>query len=70
MAPLQRLKIRRISARVLSPEERIQLADLHQLGASIRTIATEVSRSPSTISRESCRTLRMDGTHRSFEAHR
>ncbi|WP_198345957.1 IS30 family transposase [Nesterenkonia alkaliphila] len=70
VAPLQRLEVRRISARFLSQDERIQLADLHQAGTSIRTIAVEMSRSPSTISRELRRNRRKDGAYRPFEAHR
>jgi IS30 family transposase len=41
-----------ISARFLSVEERIEIADLHRQGMSIRQIAQRVSRAPSTISRE------------------
>lgn len=70
VAPLQRLEVRPISARFLSQEERVQLADLHQSGTSIRTIAAEMSRSPSTISRELRRNGRKGGVYRPFEAHR
>ncbi len=41
-----------ISARFLSVEERLQIADLHRLGLSVRRIAGRLGRSPSTISRE------------------
>jgi IS30 family transposase len=41
-----------ISARFLSIEERIEIADLHRQGASMRQIAEGLGRSPSTISRE------------------
>jgi IS30 family transposase len=41
-----------IDARYLSLLEREQLQDLHRSGLSIRRIATELNRSPSTISRE------------------
>lgn len=41
-----------VSARYLSLEERLQIADLHLAGASMRTIAARLGRAPSTISRE------------------
>lgn len=41
-----------ISARFLSELERIKIADLLHAGRSIRAIATELGRSPSTVSRE------------------
>lgn len=41
-----------ISARYLSEDERIKIADLHRRGLSVRAIATRTGRSPSTISRE------------------
>ena len=41
-----------ISARFLSVEERIEIADLHRQGVSVRQIAGQLSRAPSTISRE------------------
>jgi IS30 family transposase len=40
-----------ISARFLSEEERLQIADLHRLGRSIRAIARKMGRAASTISR-------------------
>ena len=43
---------RRLSARVLPVEERIQIADLSQLGLPVRQIARRLGRAPSTISRE------------------
>ncbi len=43
---------RLVSARYLSLEERLQIADLQLAGASIRAIATQLARAPSTISRE------------------
>jgi IS30 family transposase len=48
---------RAVSARYLSLEERLQIADLHLAGASMRAIAAHLGRAPSTISRE----LRRDG---------
>jgi DNA-binding NarL/FixJ family response regulator len=41
-----------VSARYLSLEERLQIADLRLAGASMRAIATQLGRAPSTISRE------------------
>ncbi|MCW2646834.1 MAG: integrase [Pseudonocardiales bacterium] len=41
-----------ISARFLSVEERIEIADLYRQGLSVRQIARRASRAPSTISRE------------------
>lgn len=41
-----------ISQRFLSAQERIRIADLHRLGTSVRAIAAELGRPPSTISRE------------------
>ena len=42
----------RISARFLSEEERVRIADLHRSGRSMRFIADELGRAASTISRE------------------
>jgi IS30 family transposase len=52
---LDRLAVRQISARYLSQDERIQIADLRSAGVSIRQIADRPGRAPSTISRELCR---------------
>ena len=41
-----------VSGRFLSLEERLQIADLRLVGTSIRAIAGELNRAPSTISRE------------------
>ena len=46
------MKRRELSGRYLSLDERLQIADLRIGGASIRSIAAELGRSPSTISRE------------------
>ncbi|PBC35744.1 hypothetical protein CJ178_30175 [Rhodococcus sp. ACPA4] len=54
----------------LSEDERIQVADLRHERLSIRQIATQLNRSPSTISRELRRTLLPSGTYRPHEAHR
>jgi len=41
-----------ISARFLSQQERVRIADLHRVGQSMRSIAAELGRAVSTISRE------------------
>ena len=45
----------KLSGRYLSVEERVQIADLHLMGTSMRMIAVEVGRSAGTISRELAR---------------
>ncbi len=50
--PLDRLAIREISPRFLPQDERIELADLRRTGMGIRSIARQLGRAPSTISRE------------------
>lgn len=62
---------REISARYLSEEERIVIADLWCRGCTVRAIAVEVHRNPSTISRE-LRRNRDPGTgqYRPFTAQR
>jgi transposase, IS30 family len=67
---LERLAVRQISARFLSQEERIEIADLRHAGLSIRQIADQVGRAPSTISRELRRNATGSGAYRPFEAHR
>jgi IS30 family transposase len=52
VAPLDRLAVREISARYLSQDERIEIADLHRVGLGIRAVARRLGRWPSTISRE------------------
>lgn len=74
VAPLDRLAVREISTRFLTQDERIEIADLHRAGVSIRQIALEVGRAPSTISRELRRNASGGGVggqgYRPFEAHR
>jgi transposase, IS30 family len=41
-----------ISARFLPVDERIEIADLHRQGVSVRQMAVRLGRSPSTVSRE------------------
>ncbi|GAA3134195.1 hypothetical protein GCM10020255_008790 [Rhodococcus baikonurensis] len=66
---LERLAVREISARFLSQDERIEIADRHA-GLSIRAIASRLGRSPSTISRELRRNAVTGNDYRPFEAHR
>jgi len=66
---LDRLAVREISARYLSQDERIEIADLRHAGLSIRQIAERLGRAPSTISRELRRNATAGG-YRPFEAHR
>ena len=60
-----------ISDRYLSEDERVRIADLHRGGHTVRSIATELGRSPSTISRELRRNADSeDGQYRPFSAQR
>jgi IS30 family transposase len=68
--PLERLAVREVSARFLSQDERIEIADLRRAGMSMRQIAARLGRAPSTISRELRRNAAGSGEYRPFEAHR
>lgn len=68
--PLDRLAVREVSLRYLSEDERIEIADLHQCGLSLRAIATRLGRAPSTISRELQRNAPAGRGYRPFDAHR
>ena len=68
--PLDHLQVRAISPRYLSQEERLSIADLHQSGLGVRSIAEQIGRAASTISRELRRNQHVDGSYRPFEAHR
>lgn len=60
-----------ISPRYLSEDERVRVADLHRRGCTVRAIATELGRSPATVSRELRRNLDRDsGQYRPFAAQR
>ncbi len=48
---------REISARFLSEDERLRIADLRRAGEGVRAIARELGRSPATVSRELRRTV-------------
>jgi transposase, IS30 family len=67
---LERLAVREVSARYLSQDERIEIADLRHAGVSIRQIADQLGRAPSTISRELRRNATGSAGYRPFEAHR
>ncbi len=62
--------MRQISSRFLSQDERVEIADLHRAGSSIRQIADRLGRAPSTISRELRRNAHSGGSYRPFDAHR
>ncbi len=62
---------RQLPPRFLSEEERVQLADLRRRGFGVRTIAAELGRSPSTVSRELRRNSdSSSGHYRPFAAQR
>src|SRR6195952_5575703 len=58
------------SPRYLSEEERILIGDLLAAGHTQRSVAAELGRSPSTISREIRRNTSSAGNYRPFGAHR
>jgi len=59
-----------ISPRYLSEEERVLIGDLLAAGYSQRSVAAQLRRSPSTISREVRRNISGAGNYRPFGAHR
>jgi transposase, IS30 family len=60
-----------VSARFLSEDERVRIADLNRLSWSKRAIARKLGRDPSTISRELRRNAdTVTGSYRPFAAHR
>jgi len=62
---------RQLSPRFLSEDERVRLADLHRRGFGVRSIATQLGRSPSTVSRELRRNSDpSSGQYRPFAAQR
>ncbi|WP_158253995.1 IS30 family transposase [Cryobacterium sp. Y50] len=62
---------KQINIRYLSLLERETIRDLHVAGGSLRTIATLMSRSPSTISRELARNRQPEqGEYQPYSAHR
>ncbi|WP_425311939.1 IS30 family transposase [Mycobacterium asiaticum] len=68
--PLDRLAVRQISSRYLSQRERIEIADLRHCGLSMRAIADQLGRAPSTISRELRRNAAAKRGYQPFDAHR
>jgi IS30 family transposase len=63
-------RVRQISDRYLSQQERVRIADLRQAGHGVRAIAEQTGRSPSTISRELRRNRDPDsGQYWPFTAH-
>ena len=63
-------RVREISDRYLSEQERVRIADLRQAGHGVRAIAEQTGRSPSTISRELRRNRDPDrGQYHPFPAH-
>jgi transposase, IS30 family len=71
-APVVDVKRKReISARFLSEDERVRIADLRRAGKGVRAIAHEVGRSPATVSRELRRNAdASSGTYRPHAAQR
>ena len=67
---IDRLEVREISARFLSEDERIEIADLGRAGLGVREIARQLGRAPSTISRELRRNASPAKGYRPFEAQR
>jgi transposase, IS30 family len=64
-------RVREISDRYLSEQERVRIAGLRQVGHGVRAIAGQAGRSPSTISRELRRNRDPgSGQYRPFTAHK
>ena len=59
-----------VSARFLSEDERVTIADLRRRGHTIRDIGARLGRAPSTVSRELRRNRTPDEGYRPFQAHR
>src|SRR5664280_206227 len=69
--PVINSRQREISARYLSEDERVRIADLHRAGHGVRAIAISVERSAATVSRELRRnTDPASGQYRPFTAQR
>src|ERR1019366_6420603 len=64
-------RVREVSDRYLSEQERVRIADLRQAGHGVRAIAERTGRSPSTVSRELRRNRDPgSGQYRPFTAHK
>lgn len=59
-----------ISPRYLSEDERVMISDLHRAGTSVRVIAADLGRNPSTVSRELRRNRSATGRYGASDAHR
>lgn len=59
-----------VSARFLSEDERITIADLRRRGHTLREIGARLGRAPSTVNRELRRDQAPDGGYRPSQAHR
>lgn len=70
VAPLDRLAVRPVSARYLTQDERIEIADSRRAGLGVRAIAERLSRAPSTISRELRRNAVTGRGYHPFDAQR
>jgi IS30 family transposase len=68
--PIDEIRVSTISERYLSEDERMKIADLRRAGSTIRSIAAELDRSPSTISRELRRNCGATGNYLPFHAHK
>jgi transposase, IS30 family len=66
--PVQVIERQLRSERYLSAQERIRIADLRRAGATVRGIARELGRSPSTVSREIRRNVDEQGRYRPHAA--
>jgi hypothetical protein len=69
VAPLDRLAVREISGRFLSQDVRVEIACLRRAGLSVREVARQLDRAPSTLSRELRRNA-LRGGYRPLEAYR
>lgn len=65
---LQPREVRTVSARYLSQDERIRIADMRHDGRTVREIGAMLGRSPATVSRELTRNVTAHGEYRPFEA--
>jgi IS30 family transposase len=66
--PVKAKEVRPRNPRYLSEHERIRIADLLGAGMTVRGIAAQLRRAPSTISREICRNSDSDGRYRPHHA--